>query len=913
MKKIINLFVFSLICLCGLFTVTSCKNHKHNINIEEWSRDSASHWHACDGCDELADLATHEYGEFKKDSKECKKVRICTVCGFSQTQTVEHTWGAWANRADGSFGKECTHCHTVEHLAQYYVKGAIAGNTGIVWEKSDAGKLSIDATTMVASITLDLAAGDQFKVGTATGWEFNATNITLPEGLEGTDNVEVKVAGNYTITVSKLTEEKHVCAVVLNAGTDEPTEGPTQGPTDNPTQGPTLEVCDHVLGITTYTWSADNTECIATAKCSKCNEDVTEKATITSEGTANCTTAGKLTYTATFTNSAFTSQTKEIDSEALGHDEVSHEAQEATCTEKGWAAYVTCSRCEYTTYEEIQALGHDLDFGDITTECKKCQLIYTNYYVKSSFLPTTWSHSNEGKFGINFSNNSMVISIFIKKGDIFKVGTYNGWEFNSSNSIKGLSEYFVEAETDQNIQCEKTGVYRIVVSNNQISFEYLSESCQNHEEIIGVYLSNATGHWSFCVNCRVHKFDIVNHLYKNDSTCDIDCEVCGFERTNATSHTYDNACDAVCNNCSFERIPSKHEVSSTCDEICNVCGTEIEASTDHTYDNACDAECNLCDNTRTTEEHKFTGEFEIKTAEGHAHKCDICQFAQTISLHTPGAEATETTAQTCTDCGYILVPATAHECVASTAWEKDDTKHWHYCQNCTENIFNEGPHEYDDDTCDTTCNTCGYLRTVTHDFDNACDDSCNHCEYTRITAHKYENIQHEDYFAANATCTSGKTYYKSCSVCGKKHLTETFAVGQPTNHSYVGNVNGTIKTYKCSICNDSYTKFVIFFKVEAWGSDSPLFWAHVWNGAGVNMQFELKDTNNDGIFEAELEDKNWSGILFVRAPKATGAVGNWNEKWNQTQDLTIPTDGKNMVVFNQWDVDGKSTCTWSTK
>ncbi|MBQ6676850.1 MAG: InlB B-repeat-containing protein, partial [Clostridia bacterium] len=47
--------------------------------------------------------------------------------------------------------------------------------------------------------------------------------------------------------------------------------------------------------------------------------------------------------------------------EALGHDLEHHEAQAATCTEIGWDAYDTCSRCDYTTYEEIEALGHDLE------------------------------------------------------------------------------------------------------------------------------------------------------------------------------------------------------------------------------------------------------------------------------------------------------------------------------------------------------------------------------------------------------------------------------------------------------------------------------------------------------------------------------------------------------------------------
>ncbi|MBQ8341461.1 MAG: hypothetical protein IJY22_03675 [Clostridia bacterium] len=45
--------------------------------------------------------------------------------------------------------------------------------------------------------------------------------------------------------------------------------------------------------------------------------------------------------------------------DALGHDEVPHEAKAATCTAVGWEAYVTCSRCDYTTYAELSALGHN--------------------------------------------------------------------------------------------------------------------------------------------------------------------------------------------------------------------------------------------------------------------------------------------------------------------------------------------------------------------------------------------------------------------------------------------------------------------------------------------------------------------------------------------------------------------------
>ena len=60
-----------------------------------------------------------------------------------------------------------------------------------------------------------------------------------------------------------------------------------------------------------------------------------------------CEEIGVRTYTCTCGES----KTEEIG--ALGHDEVEHAGQAATCMEKGWSAYETCSRCDYTTYVEI--------------------------------------------------------------------------------------------------------------------------------------------------------------------------------------------------------------------------------------------------------------------------------------------------------------------------------------------------------------------------------------------------------------------------------------------------------------------------------------------------------------------------------------------------------------------------------
>lgn len=87
---------------------------------------------------------------------------------------------------------------------------------------------------------------------------------------------------------------------------------------------------------------------------------------------------------------------KEREIEALGHDIIKHEALEATCENIGHYAYQTCSRCDYTTYEEIPALGHDYHIiiinptkqqdGYTIHRCNRCSESYTDNYttVKSN-------------------------------------------------------------------------------------------------------------------------------------------------------------------------------------------------------------------------------------------------------------------------------------------------------------------------------------------------------------------------------------------------------------------------------------------------------------------------------------------------------------------------------------------------
>ena len=53
-----------------------------------------------------------------------------------------------------------------------------------------------------------------------------------------------------------------------------------------------------------------------------------------------------------------------------GHSLTHHAAKVPTCTEIGWEAYDTCSHCDYTTYVELPALGHDYQAEIIPRTCE---------------------------------------------------------------------------------------------------------------------------------------------------------------------------------------------------------------------------------------------------------------------------------------------------------------------------------------------------------------------------------------------------------------------------------------------------------------------------------------------------------------------------------------------------------------
>ena len=203
-------------------------------------------------------------------------------------------------------------------------------------------------------------------------------------------------------------------------------------------------------------------------------------------------------------------------------------------------------------------------------------------------------------------------------------------------------------------------------------------------------------------------------------------------------HNYSNWADAengkhqkVCSKCGDKKEEDHDwndgEGKPSCDQIstikytCLICQTTKTENINpigHKYDNDCDATCNNnCGTTRPVS-HNYSSTF-TNDANGHWYECTSCGEAKgSWAKHTPGAEATTTTAQVCTVCNYEIKPALGHTHVLEKDWTTDSDYHWHRCETRNPpcyHVADKEKHKYDND-CDVDCNTCGYIRVAPHNY-----------------------------------------------------------------------------------------------------------------------------------------------------------------------------------------------------
>ena len=92
-----------------------------------------------------------------------------------------------------------------------------------------------------------------------------------------------------------------------------------------------------------------------------------------------------------------------------------------------------------------------------------------------------------------------------------------------------------------------------------------------------------------------------------------------------------------------------------------------------------------------------------------------------------------------------------------------------------------------------------------------------------------------------------------------------------------------------------------------WKSDGARFAAYFFGNGETWVS--MTDSDGDGIYSCTSPNKSYPNVIFCRMNPSASA-NNWNNKYNQTGDLTIPTNGNNLYTVKEgtWDKGGGS---WS--
>ena len=208
-----------------------------------------------------------------------------------------------------------------------------------------------------------------------------------------------------------------------------------------------------------------------------------------------------------------------------------------------------------------------------------------------------------------------------------------------------------------------------------------------HEHRYGDWSKDGTNHWHECT----------------DAACPNQSESIKDKET----HIYDDDADTTCNVCGYVRTVTPEIIP-----VSQITLNEAEASI--SVGNSETLTATVAPENATIKALKWTSSDEdVATVAPDGTVTAVKAGAATIT-----ATAVDGSGKSAVCKVTVIADTTppAHE-HSYGDWSKDGTNHWHECTdaacpNQSESIKDKAAHIYDDDA-DTTCNVCGYVRTVT--------------------------------------------------------------------------------------------------------------------------------------------------------------------------------------------------------
>lgn len=449
-------------------------------------------------------------------------------------------------------------------------------------------------------------------------------------------------------------------------------------------------------------------------------------------GTATCTKWGKCTGCGT----AYL--------EPLGHNIVKHDGKDPTCTDPGWWAYETCSRGDYTTYQEIPANGHK--YGALVPDKPAtCTAEGMKAHYQCADCKTYFDAGKQ-----ETTPDKLKIPLAAHQ--------YGGFT------------------VDKPATCTENGSQSRHCSRCDAKTDVMEIPAEGHKEVTDAAVAPT---------CTQTGLTEGKH-----------CSVCNTVLTPQTTveklpHSWDDGVETKAPTCTEAGVKT-----FTCSQ-CHNTKTEPIPALDHDW-----GEWEV--KTPATEETEGKKTRTCKRDSTHTETQTIPKLNHTHNMeYHPAVDAdcgTGTNGRieywSCSGCGKFFrdaggaseitfdqtVRPFAHDLNAD--WSHNKSIHWHACKKCGQQ-FESAPHDYADDS-DETCNICGYRRDI-------------------IPPHIHDLKLVPD---VPATCVSpGNIEHYRCEVCGERFrddggndpVTEDEVKLPPLNHDWQEATCETPKT--CTRCH----------------------------------------------------------------------------------------------------------------
>lgn len=397
-------------CVCGAkgtetFTRGETNLDNHAGTLSGWQSDENNHWKEYSCCHAEAEKGEHTWDEGEvTEAATCtaagEKTYTCTDCGRTKKETLaalKHNYGeptyAW-NGTSCTAERVCSRDGSHKETETVTAAVTVTQNQSCLLDELSTYTANFENAAFARQTKTNVKTADKLGHKWKTNeWSHDAThhwNECQNENCPVTDNSQKndykEHNGGTATCIAKAVCD--VCGTEYGDVLGHDFTGTWQSGTNE--HWKKCSRCDTIDGKDSHSWDSGAVTKAATCTvagvktytCSVCLRTRTEdiqasghdySVPLGNAAPATCETDGKETDMKCSRCDAV-----EIGKTlpALGHDPVHHDAKAASCTGIGWDAYDTCSRCDYTTYKEIAALGHDFVNGsyqhDADHHWKKC-------------------------------------------------------------------------------------------------------------------------------------------------------------------------------------------------------------------------------------------------------------------------------------------------------------------------------------------------------------------------------------------------------------------------------------------------------------------------------------------------------------------------------------------------------------